>query len=244
MIFNFIRARLGLLLFSLALIALARVSRADEGDSPDVEAQRLIHILGYIATDYGGAVVAGAVVNQAEYDEQLTLLSDAEKITQRLKADPRVGPELAPEVARVGALVQAKADGAEISAAVAGVRAQITSAFKLIDAPAAALDEARGRSLYVEHCATCHGQTGRADTARAASLSPRPVNFHDVQVGPEMTPARVARTVRFGINGTSMVPFTFLSDAERWDLGFYATSLRHGAATLTAEIEAPAYTLG
>lgn len=243
MIFNFTRLRFGFLLLALALVGLARPAHADVGDAPEVEAQRLIHILGYTASDYGGAVAAGAIVNPAEYDEQLALLADAEKIAQRLKADPRVGVELASGVGRVRSLVQAKADGGEVSAAVAVVRAQVIAAFKLIDAPTAPPDEARGRSLYIEHCATCHGQTGRADTARAASLSPRPVNFHDPQVGAEMTPSRVASTVRFGINGTAMVPFTFLSDQDRWDLSFYTTGLRHGATPLTEKIEAPAYTL-
>lgn len=243
MVFNFARSHLLCLLLSLALVALSHPSRADAGDAPDVEAQRLIHILGYTASDYGGAVSAGAVVNPAEYDEQLALLADAEKIAEKLKGDTRVPPDLTPSVTRVRSLVLAKADGAEIGVAVAAVRAMVTSAFRLAEAPTAAPEETRGRSLYTEHCATCHGQSGRADTPRAAGLNPRPANFHDPQIGAEMTPLRVATTVRFGINGTAMVPFTFLSDEDRWALGFFVTGLRHGETPLPARPAAPAYTL-
>src|SRR5262245_35643216 len=97
MIFNFIRARWVLLLF--ALVAITRPARADEGDSPDVEAQRLNHILGYISADYGATVAGGTVVNLAEYDEQLSLLADAEKIAKKLTSDPRAGAKLAPAIA-------------------------------------------------------------------------------------------------------------------------------------------------
>ena len=37
-----------------------------------------------------------------------------------------------------------------------------------------------------------------------------------------------------------MAPFTFLSDAERWALGFYVVGLRHGAAPAS---DAPTYTV-
>src|SRR5262245_55769951 len=243
MIFIFSRVRFTLLALLLLSIAWARPALADAGDTPDVEAQRLIHILGYTGSDYGGAVAKGQVVNQTEYEEQLTLLTDAGKIVQKLAGDPRMTPGITAAVAGVRALVERKADRADVSAAVETARTDITLAFRLVEAPSSPPDPMRARSLYIEHCATCHGQTGRGDTARAASLNPRPANFHDPKVGEEMTPFRVASTVRFGINGTAMVPFTFLSDADRWALGFYVTGLRHGATTLTSDTEFPAYTL-
>jgi high-affinity iron transporter len=59
-------------------------------------------------------------------------------------------------------------------------------------------------------------------------LNPRPANFLDPELGATLTPFRVASTVRFGVSGTAMVPFTQLTDADRWDLAFYVLSLRHG----------------
>ena len=53
-----------------ALVALlSGRAAADQGDPPEVEAQRLAHLMSYIAADYGGAVKDGAITSQAEYDE-------------------------------------------------------------------------------------------------------------------------------------------------------------------------------
>jgi mono/diheme cytochrome c family protein len=39
-------------------------------------------------------------------------------------------------------------------------------------------DMNRGKALYQNHCATCHGQTGWGDGPTAASLTVTPANFH------------------------------------------------------------------
>ncbi|MCC6139682.1 MAG: cytochrome c [Nitrospira sp.] len=39
-------------------------------------------------------------------------------------------------------------------------------------------DLIRGKALYRNHCATCHGQTGRGDGPAAASLRVAPADFH------------------------------------------------------------------
>ena len=239
MTFNFERFATALLVALLALAAPGSAA-AEPGDPPEVEAQRLVHILGYTAGDYGGAVADGAVINETEYAEQLALLGDAGKIAASLRAPPGSQADFAAEVARVQALVDRKASAAEVGAAVAEVRAAVTTAFQLAEAPATPPDAQRGKALYVEHCATCHGDDGHADTARALSLQPRPANFHDPKVGDPLTPLRVNGTVRFGINGTAMIPFSFLSDADLWALAYHVPGLRHTAAPAD---DAPTYTL-
>src|SRR5262245_10122998 len=113
MIFIFNQIRVAVVVLVVVSLAWARSARADAGDAPEVEAQRLAHILSYTGSDYGGAVVKGAVVNGTEYEEQLSLLTDAGKIAQKLAADPRMTPEIIAAVARVRSLVVAKADAAE-----------------------------------------------------------------------------------------------------------------------------------
>jgi hypothetical protein len=96
-------------LVAALLLALAAPARAD-ADSAEVEAQRLVHILGYVAADYGAAVEHGAVINEDEYKEQLTLLDDAARIVGRLeKTAPAGTAGLAAGLSRVRALVEAKA---------------------------------------------------------------------------------------------------------------------------------------
>ncbi len=164
------RAAQRVVVLLLLLLAAPRLARADAGDSPEIEAQRLVHILGYTASDYGGAVANGAVTNPSEYEEQISLLGDAARIAAHLQPKAAAGatpPDLAAGVAKVRALVEGKAPEAQVSAAVAEVRGAVTGSFHLAEAPSAVPDATRGRALFNEHCATCHGQSGKADTARA-----------------------------------------------------------------------------
>jgi high-affinity iron transporter len=251
MIVRFIRGRLPVLM-SLAIalvVALApRAAAAEAGEPPELDARRMVHILGYVAADYGGAVEGGAITNKDEFDEQLLLLTDAAKIAERIQpavpSAPAGGGEkldLIAAVAKVRGLVEAKAPEGAVAEAAGEARSGLINAFRLAQAPSSAPSAERGKALYAEHCATCHGETGRADTPRAATFTPRPASFLDPNIGENMTPFRVASTVRFGVSGTAMIPFTFLPEAEQWDLAFFVTGLRHTAAPAS---EAPTYALG
>ncbi|WP_437681352.1 FTR1 family protein [Sorangium sp. So ce131] len=220
-------------------------ARADQGDPPEVEAQRLVHILGYIGADYGGSVANGVVTVPDEYNEQLSLAADGAKIAARIQ--PAIPPgrevDVPARIAKLRELLDRKAPPEEVAALIAGLRTELVNAFQIEEAPRAAPNAARGKGLYLEHCATCHGETGRADTARAATFTPRPVNFHDPERGEAIAPYRVVSTVRFGVDGTAMVPFTFLSDADRWDLAFHVVGLRHQGVAPAPADSVPAYTL-
>lgn len=243
MIFNFSRIRISLsVLALLALSVLAQPARADESGA-DLEAQRMIHILGYTAADYGGAVADGAVVNATEYAEQLALLDEAQGIAARLSSDTRAPGDLKAAVDAVRSRVASKASEAEVEAAIDVVRAKVTASFRLMEAPTTPPDPKRGEALFQEQCAVCHGATGRADSPGGAMLNPLPANFHDPKIYESLSPARVASTVRFGIKGTAMVPFTNLSDEDRWALGFYVTGLHLADVALPREPTAPAFTL-
>lgn len=231
-IFARLRSLVALLAAALVLVA-APLARADYGDPPEVEAQRLVHVLGYVGADYGGAVENGAITNQGEFDEQLSLLDDGAKIAGRIQpALPSDAPrvDLPALVAKVRGLVEKKAPASEVTAATLDARTAILGSFRLAEAPATAPNAERGRAIFQKHCTECHGEQGRGDTPKAATLNPRPANFWDPDVADAMTPFRVASTVRFGVQGTAMVPFSQLSEAERWDVAFYVVSLRHTEA--------------
>ncbi|WP_433936149.1 FTR1 family protein [Sorangium cellulosum] len=246
MTINITRGQRMLAFLCLAAVLLgAPLARADQGDPPEIEAQRLVHILGYIGADYGGSVANGVVTVPDEYAEQLSLAADGAKIAARIQTaiPPERQLDLSARIAKLRELLDQKAPPADVVALITGLRAELVGAFQIEEAPRAAPNAARGKSLYQEHCATCHGETGRADTARAATLTPRPVNFHDPERGEAIAPYRVVSTVRFGVDGTAMVPFTFLSDADRWDLAFFITGLRHADVAPAPAGVAPAYTL-
>ena len=231
MIVIFARARvLAVLVAALLLLAAPRDARADYGDPPEVEAQRLVHVLGYVGADYGGAVEAGAIKDEAEYKEQRDLLEDAAKMAARIQPAQPAGAkpvDIPALVGKVRTLVDSKAPETEVAAATSEARAALVGTFRLSEAPTAPPSAERGKNLFSQHCVECHGQTGRADTPKAQTLTPRPANFVSPELGATLTPFRVASTVRFGVSGTAMVPFSQLTDADRWDLAFYVLSLRH-----------------
>ncbi len=95
----------------------AGVARADDGGGPEVEAQRLVHILGYTAGDYAGAVANGAIVSETEYAEQLALLGDATKTVEKIAPAAPAGVDgaaLVQKVERVRSLVAKKASEADV----------------------------------------------------------------------------------------------------------------------------------
>jgi len=49
------------------------------------------------------------------------------------------------------------------------------------ETPSGTTDFERGRTIYDQHCADCHGPEGRGDGRQASSLSPRPGNLISAQ---------------------------------------------------------------
>src|SRR5262245_12086715 len=107
------------LLAALAVgLATARAARAEDGDPPEVEAQRLAHLLAYVAADYGDAVGDGGEIKvQAEYTEQIALLREARTTAKRLDqtATQPSAEKLEPLVETVQQLVDAKAPATDVA---------------------------------------------------------------------------------------------------------------------------------
>ncbi|WP_437790752.1 c-type cytochrome [Sorangium sp. So ce693] len=206
-----------------------RPALADPGEPAEVEARRLVHVLGYVAMDYGGCVANGAVTSVIEYDEQLALLGEAIQVATRIQpsALESEAGDLAQGIVGVRELVEAKVAPDQVAIASRGARDRVAAAFRLAEAPLSRPDAERGAALYQENCATCHGPTGYADTRRAATLVPHPANFHDAIIAEQLAPVGIESAVRFGVSGTAMVPFTFLSARDRWDLAFHVAGLHH-----------------
>ncbi len=189
-------------------------------------AKQVVHLLDYVGSDYGGAVSGGEVTSEKELAEQIEVLAEAGRLAAKLTA-PAKGENPRAAVLRVKELVERHAPEAEVTAAAKSARTSIAAFFDVIDAPRDSPSRERGQKIFEQHCATCHGVEGRADTDRAAQLSPRPANFQAPEIARQLSPARISSTVRFGVPMTAMVPFDFLSDAERWDVAFYVGGFDH-----------------
>jgi len=92
--------------------------------------------------------------------------------------------------------------------------------YKTLTIPASASFE-RGRQLYLEQCAHCHGLAGDGQGWDGAYLNPSPADFREMagmQMTAETQGAHLAR-VTFGIQDTSMPSWgEFLTEGQRWDV--------------------------
>lgn len=85
---------------------------------------------------------------------------------------------------------------------------------------------ARGRELYLQTCATCHGPEGKADGPGAKGLNPAPRNF-TVPTGWKngSSVEGIYRTLEEGIPGSSMVAYRDLRRKDRMALVHRVRSL-------------------
>lgn len=82
----------------------------------------------------------------------------------------------------------------------------------------------RGRALFVEHCALCHGEKADGHGVRR-NLSSRPVDLTDPLWRDRTTPRRVFFVIREGVRGTPMAGWKILDETETWDLVAYVMSV-------------------
>jgi len=104
-----------------------------------------------------------------------------------------------------------------------------------LDARTSAADA--GRSLYAQHCATCHGASGRGDGPGAGAMLPAPFDlsaprFAGMREPPG--PAVLYAIVTRGIDGTTMRGFGELGPWERLAVLTYITRLP-GDSALAAQ---------
>ena len=84
---------------------------------------------------------------------------------------------------------------------------------------------ARGRELFLEHCAICHGTNGDGRGARSASLDPRPPDFTNSQWQDTHTADSISKSIRDGSRGTAMPSWRTLNEQELRDLTAFVKSL-------------------
>lgn len=83
----------------------------------------------------------------------------------------------------------------------------------------------RGRELFVQHCALCHGDRADGRGLRHHSLAGSPTDFSDPSWAERTSPRRTFEIIRAGIPGTSMPAWKVLDEDETWDLVAYLRSV-------------------
>lgn len=109
-----------------------------------------------------------------------------------------------------------------------GADADLPPAYRKLPVPddlssPAALE--RGRVLFLQHCALCHGVAGDGHGQRREGFVRPPRDFRSSPWRTEATPRRVFHSVREGLPGTAMPSWKTLPDAGLWDLTAYVLSI-------------------
>ena len=192
----------------------------------------VVHLLDYLAKDYGGAVQNGKVISQSEYVEQKEfseIVQKSAKSIEVFKSDRAFEEGIDNLVQEI----ESKSDPAVVSKDARVLQAQ---AIKLAGIEVAPVDWPKlsdGKALFEQNCAACHGETGKGDGLAGAKLDPKPANFWEAERKNESSPYQYFNTIRLGVPGTPMVAWPNFSDKETWALAFYVKSL--GTNSVAAE---------
>jgi high-affinity iron transporter len=186
----------------------------------------LVHLLEYLAADYGGAVQNGKVLSASEYAEQMEFIGMANEMGATLAKSPDYA-NVQKDLATLKRFVSHKEDAEKVSALALQIRNEVLNISKLEVAPSRWPSLKNGQTLFAERCASCHGVTGKGDGPEGRGLDPAPRNFLDNDHMKEISPFHAYNVVRLGIPGTGMKSFPDLKDKEIWDLSFYVLSLRY-----------------
>lgn len=91
----------------------------------------------------------------------------------------------------------------------------------------------KGRNLFIESCAVCHGPGGRGDGEGAADLTDdwgqpiRPANLTKLSIKSGKSVRDIYKTLLVGVNGTPMSSYKDVyTDDQLWDLAAWVLYLR------------------
>lgn len=217
------------LIFLFSTFCISLTIRAEE-PSPEL----VVHLLDYLAKDYGGAVQNGKVISQGEYDEQVEFGGIVEKNSKgfsKLSADQ----EFMKGMTDLQRLIKTKGAPEDVFRLARKLQQDAIRLAGIEVAPTAKPDLVLGKTLYQANCVSCHGNTGHGDGVAGTNLDPKPANFHDAELVWNSAPYKFYNTIRLGVPGTGMIAFSHLSDNEVWALAFYLKSLAYSAHAMNAE---------
>ncbi len=118
-------------------------------------------------------------------------------------------------------MVDSRADTTSVRGILERIREEVLSRTTLRMFPDGRVSLERGRDIYAEMCAVCHGERGDG-AGWSTNSSPPPANF--LERG-DLSPFRIYTVLHFGAPG--MPSFEHLSREDRWNVAFYVMALRH-----------------
>lgn len=201
----------------LLLACSARGAVADPAATADV--RRSLTLLNVVGEEYREGVVDGQVVLPVEYAEARTFLGEARD--RLATAQPAVAQSLAARFEEIAAAIDAKVPVDQVRGALETLRGEVSTRTGVSEPvfPERAPSAARGRALFEDHCAACHGTAADGNGPAAASLQPPPANFANAAFMRAETPFDFFHIITLGRAGAAMPAWgDVLSLQDRWDL--------------------------
>jgi mono/diheme cytochrome c family protein len=106
----------------------------------------------------------------------------------------------------------------------------LPAAYRRVEVPEARLASAEarahGRTLYLDHCALCHGQRANGRGPRREAFDRPPADFTDPAWRQRTSDRRLFFLINEGVRGTAMPSWrASLDEGEVWDLVAYVRSV-------------------
>lgn len=197
-----------------------------QNSSGEITGRFVVHILDYLAKDYGISVSKGKIIDTFEYEEQVEFINAAiEQYHHLPSSSQNSGVKI--KLEELKSLISSKEEAVSVSRLAREIQAEILKLTKLEVSPSQLPNLSHGALIYQKNCISCHGIRGDGNGPAASQLKPRPTSFRDPEIMGSMTPFQAFNTIRLGIPKTAMTPFHQFSDEDVWDVAFYVVSLRH-----------------
>jgi high-affinity iron transporter len=221
-------------IFLLIYIATFTPLRAEPGKITANQAGYIVHMLNYLSNDYKNAVENGKVKSEDELKEMIGFAGNIDKEIKALKINTSQKDTLLGFSAKIVELVNNHEDQSKLKDVSASAKRFLLLNTGLKTFPTNYPSISKGKTIYTENCAKCHGDKGNGEGEDGKLLDPKPRNFLDNEKMSGISPFAAFNTVRYGIEGTGMKAHNNLTDSEVWDVAFYVLHLRHGQKTKTA----------
>lgn len=214
------------LILALFITLLTPAISSASPDKSETTPRFVIHLLDYLAHDYGGAVEHGKVISQSEYSEQKEFVLKVYEVSEAL---PEIKSEqkIFEKITKLKKMIDTRAEAVDVGLLARDIQKDLIVIAKVSPAPDEWPNLSNGKKLFAQNCSTCHGQNGFGDGSGGEALTPKPANFHKKERMSEISAFHSYNTIRLGVPGTGMQGWNQFSDKEVWDLAFYVMSIRH-----------------
>ena len=212
----------------LALAALPVLAGIPFADDRTDDTRRFLDLLAGVRIAYMEAFEDGEeeLVAPDQLEEARLLARDATSLNDRLALVPPAS------LATIARRLESQAGGIELPTEVEAMAADVTKRTGVAreTRPTEKPSAVRGRELYPENCAGCHGPSGAGDGADAARAGIKPADFTDVLFMRNETPSDFFDRVTLGHRRRGMPEWTALTPLQRWDLVAYVWTLHRSDA--------------